>query len=106
MCSALGSIIWTLLIGIIVGALARLLLPGKDAFPPGAWGLASYGGPRDRRASSERSLAEPCGGGENYAAGWIMDHRRDRGSAARQARDGKPHNNLVCRNSIFINPSN
>lgn len=37
------SILWVLLIGLVVGAIAKLLMPGKD---PGA--------------------------GENYVAGWIM----------------------------------
>ena len=34
----MGSIIWQLIIGLIVGILARFLLPGKEAFPDGALG--------------------------------------------------------------------
>jgi len=32
------GIIWQLIVGLIVGVLARLLLPGKEAFPDGALG--------------------------------------------------------------------
>ena len=72
MFSSLGSVIWTLIIGIIVGALARLLLPGKEAFPPGALGwlltvvLGIVG------AFIGTFIGGALWGGENYAAGWIM----------------------------------
>ena len=47
--------------GLIVGILARLLLPGKEAFPDGVlgWILTAV-------------LGGALWGGENYAAGWIM----------------------------------
>ena len=32
------SIIWQLIVGLIVGVIARLLMPGKEAFPEGALG--------------------------------------------------------------------
>lgn len=33
-----GGIIWQLIVGLIVGVLARILLPGREAFPAGALG--------------------------------------------------------------------
>ncbi len=34
----MGNLIYQLIVGLIVGVLARLLLPGKEAFPDGALG--------------------------------------------------------------------
>ena len=34
----IGNIFWQLIVGLIVGVLARLLLPGREAFPEGALG--------------------------------------------------------------------
>jgi len=34
----IGSVIWQLIVGLIVGVLARFLLPGKEAFPDGPLG--------------------------------------------------------------------
>lgn len=33
------GLIWTVIIGLIVGVLARFLLPGKENFPAGALGV-------------------------------------------------------------------
>ncbi len=66
------SIIWTLIIGLIVGALARLLLPGKEAFPEGAlgWLLTALLGIAGAFIGS--FIARTIWAGENYAVGWIM----------------------------------
>lgn len=66
------SIIGTLIIGLIVGALARLLLPGKEAFPDGAlgWLLTAILGIVGAFIGS--FIARTIWAGENYAAGWIM----------------------------------
>lgn len=72
MFSSLGSIIWTLIIGIIVGALARLLLPGKEAFPPGALGWLLTAVLGIVGAFLGTFIGGALWGGENYVAGWIM----------------------------------
>ncbi|MEO5858025.1 MAG: GlsB/YeaQ/YmgE family stress response membrane protein [Pyrinomonadaceae bacterium] len=72
MFSSLGSIIWTLIIGIIVGALARLLLPGKEAFPPGAMGWLLTAVLGIVGAFIGTFVGGALWGGTNYAAGWIM----------------------------------
>jgi uncharacterized membrane protein YeaQ/YmgE (transglycosylase-associated protein family) len=66
------SIIWQLLVGLIVGVIARFLLPGREAFPPGAIGwlltaLLGVGG-----AFLVGVIARTLWAGENYTAGWIM----------------------------------
>lgn len=72
MFSSIGSFLWALIIGIIVGALARLLLPGKEAFPPGAlgWLLTAVLGVVG--AFLGTFIGAALWGGENYQAGWIM----------------------------------
>ena len=72
MFSSLGSIIWTLIIGIIVGALARLLLPGKEAFPPGAMGWLLTAVLGIIGALLGTWVGGALWGGANYTAGWIM----------------------------------
>jgi len=72
MFSSLGSIIWMLIIGIIVGALARLLLPGKEAFPPGAMGWLLTAVLGIVGAMLGTWVGGALWGGANYAAGWIM----------------------------------
>ena len=72
MFSSIGTLIWTLIIGIIVGALARLLLPGKEAFPPGAMGWLLTAVLGIVGAFLGTFIGGTLWGGENYAAGWIM----------------------------------
>ena len=72
MFSSIGTLIWTLIIGIIVGALARLLLPGKEAFPPGAMGWLLTAVLGIVGAFLGTFIGGALWGGENYAAGWIM----------------------------------
>jgi uncharacterized membrane protein YeaQ/YmgE (transglycosylase-associated protein family) len=66
------SIIWQLLVGLIIGAIARLLIPGKEAISSGAIGwlitaLIGMGG-----ALLGTFIARSLWRGENYTAGWIM----------------------------------
>ena len=66
------SIIWQLIVGLIVGVLARLILPGKEAFPEGAlgWLLTAILGILGALIGT--FIGRALWGGENYAAGWIM----------------------------------
>lgn len=58
--------------GLIVGILARLLLPGKEAFPDGplGWILTAVLGIAG--AFIGGFIARSLWAGESYAAGWIM----------------------------------
>ena len=66
------GIIWQLIVGLIVGVLARLLLPGKEAFPEGAlgWLLTALLGVVGAWIGT--FIGGALWGGANYAAGWIM----------------------------------
>ena len=66
------DIIWQLLVGLIIGAIARFLLPGKEAITGGALGLLltaliGIGG-----SFLGTIIARSLWRGENYTAGWIM----------------------------------
>ena len=65
-------IIWQLIVGLIVGVLARLILPGREAFPAGAlgWLLTAILGILGALLGT--FIGGALWGGENYAAGWIM----------------------------------
>lgn len=68
----MGNIIGQLIVGLIVGVLARLIMPGREAIPDGAMGwlitaLLGIGG-----ALIGTLIGGALWGGENYAAGWIM----------------------------------
>ncbi len=58
--------------GLIVGILARFLLPGKEAFPDGplGWLLTAVLGIVGAFVGG--FIARSLWAGENYAAGWIM----------------------------------
>jgi uncharacterized membrane protein YeaQ/YmgE (transglycosylase-associated protein family) len=64
--------IWQLIVGLIVGILARFLLPGKEAFPSGpiGWILTALLGVAGAFIGSW--IGGALWGGANYAAGWIM----------------------------------
>lgn len=66
------GLVWELIVGLIVGVLARLLLPGKEAFPAGAlgWLLTAVLGIGGSLLGG--FIARSLWAGENYAAGWIM----------------------------------
>lgn len=61
-----------LIAGLIVGILARLLLPGKEAFPDGpiGWILTAVLGIAGAFVGT--FVGGALWGGENYIAGWIM----------------------------------
>ena len=65
-------LIGQLIVGLIVGVIARLLLPGREAFPEGAlgWLLTALLGIAG--AFLGGFIARSLWAGENYAAGWIM----------------------------------
>ncbi len=63
----IGAIIWTLVIGLIVGGIAKLLMPGKD---PGGCIITMLLGIAG--AFLGTWLGRITFGGANYAAGWIM----------------------------------
>ncbi|MCC7306254.1 MAG: GlsB/YeaQ/YmgE family stress response membrane protein [Acidobacteria bacterium] len=58
--------------GLIVGILARLLLPGKEAFPDGVLGWILTAVLGIAGAFIGTLIGGALWGGENYAAGWIM----------------------------------
>lgn len=66
------GLIGQLIGGLIVGILARLILPGKEALPDGAlgWVLTAILGIAG--AFIGGLIAKSLWAGENYAAGWIM----------------------------------
>lgn len=66
------SLLGQLIIGLIVGVLARLLLPGKEAFPDGALGWLLTAVLGIAGAFLGTMIGRALWGGENYAAGWIM----------------------------------
>lgn len=66
------GLIGTLIIGLIVGVIARLILPGKEPIAAGALGwlitaLIGIGG-----AFIGTFIARLLWAGDGYAAGWIM----------------------------------
>ena len=67
------SIIWMLVIGLIVGVLARLILPGREtAFPEGAlgWLLTAILGIVGAMLGG--FIARTLWAGNDYTVGWIM----------------------------------
>ena len=66
------NIIWTLLIGLIVGLIARLLIPGKEGISSGALGWLITALIGVAGAFLGTFIGGALWGGENYAAGWIM----------------------------------
>lgn len=66
------DIIWQLIVGLIVGVIARLLLPGREAFPPGAlgWLLTAILGVAG--AFIGGMIARALWADAGYTAGWIM----------------------------------
>ena len=66
------SIIWQLIVGLIVGVIARLILPGKESLPEGAlgWLITALLGVAGAFIGS--MIARALWADENYAVGWIM----------------------------------
>jgi uncharacterized membrane protein YeaQ/YmgE (transglycosylase-associated protein family) len=66
------DIIGQLIGGLIVGVIARLLLPGKEALPDGALGWLVTAVIGIVGALIGGVIARAIWRDENYAAGWIM----------------------------------
>ncbi len=66
------DLIWTLIIGLIVGVLARLILPGKEPISEGALGWLITALIGIAGAFVGTFIARALWAGEGYAAGWIM----------------------------------
>ena len=66
------DIIWQLIVGLIVGIIARLVLPGKEALPDGAlgWLLTALLGVAG--AFIGGMIARTLWADAGYTAGWIM----------------------------------
>jgi len=65
-------ILGQLIVGLIVGVIARFLLPGREALPEGAlgWLLTALLGIAGAFVGG--FIARSLWAGENYTAGWIM----------------------------------
>ena len=66
------GIIWQLIVGLIVGVIARLVLPGKEALPEGAVGWLVTALLGVAGAFIGGMIARAVWADSNYAAGWIM----------------------------------
>ena len=66
------SLIWQLLIGLIIGAVARLLLPGREAISSGALGWLVTALIGMAGAFIGTLIGRTLWGTEAYAAGFIM----------------------------------
>ncbi|MCD9187797.1 MAG: GlsB/YeaQ/YmgE family stress response membrane protein [Pyrinomonadaceae bacterium] len=66
------SIIWQLLVGLIIGAIARLLIPGREAISSGALGWLITALIGVAGAFLGTMIGRTLWGGEAYAAGFIM----------------------------------
>ena len=66
------DIIWQLIVGLIVGVIARLVLPGREALPEGAlgWLLTALLGIAG--AFIGGFIARTIWADAGYTAGWIM----------------------------------
>ena len=66
------SIIWMLVIGLIVGAIARLLIPGREAISSGVvgWLITALIGIAGSFLGG--FIARSLWRGNDYTAGWIM----------------------------------
>ena len=65
-------LIGQLIVGLIVGVIARLLLPGREALPPGALGWLITAILGIAGAFLGGLIARSLWAGENYTVGWIM----------------------------------
>jgi len=67
MFSSIGQIIWMIIIGVIVGVIAKLIMPGRD--PGGFWVTAIIG---IVGSFIGTFIGRALWGGHGYTAGWIM----------------------------------
>jgi uncharacterized membrane protein YeaQ/YmgE (transglycosylase-associated protein family) len=68
----IGSIIWSLIIGLIVGVIARLVLPGREPIADGALGWLITALIGIAGAFLGTFIARTLWAGSDYTAGWIM----------------------------------
>ena len=66
------SLIWQLIVGLIVGVIARLILPGREPISSGALGWLITALIGIAGAFIGTMIGRSLWGGEGYAAGWIM----------------------------------
>jgi uncharacterized membrane protein YeaQ/YmgE (transglycosylase-associated protein family) len=66
------NIIWQLIVGLIVGVIARLLMPGREAFPAGAMGWLLTAILGIAGAWLGGWIGRSLWAGADYTAGWIM----------------------------------
>ena len=66
------GIVWQLIVGLIVGVLARLILPGKEALPEGALGWLITALLGVAGAFIGGMIARAIWADAGYTAGWIM----------------------------------
>ncbi len=66
------DIIWQLIVGLVVGILARLILPGKEALPEGALGWLITALLGVAGAFIGGMIARAIWADSAYTAGWIM----------------------------------
>lgn len=66
------SIIWQLIVGLIIGAIARWLIPGKEAIASGifGWLITALIGMAGSLIGT--LIGKAIWKNDNYAAGWIM----------------------------------
>lgn len=66
------SMLGTVIVGLVVGAIARFLMPGKEALPEGITGILLTIVIGIAGAFLGTFIGGSLWGGENYAAGWVM----------------------------------
>jgi len=66
------GIIWQLIVGLIVGVIARLVLPGREALPEGALGWLITALLGVAGAFIGGMIARAIWADTAYTAGWIM----------------------------------
>ena len=66
------DILWQLIVGLIIGAIARFLIPGKEAITGGFLGLIITALIGMAGAFLGTFIARSLWRGDDYTAGWIM----------------------------------
>ena len=66
------DLVWQLIVGLIVGVIARLILPGREAFPDGALGWLLTAVLGIAGAFIGGMIARALWADSAYAVGWIM----------------------------------
>ncbi len=66
------SIIWQLFVGLIIGVIARLLLPGKEVIASGVLGWLVTAGVGMAGSFIGTMVGRAIWRDDNYTAGWIL----------------------------------